>query len=85
MATIETGVETLVRLLKDTNENPLVRIGAAEGLAEIGGSKALSVLQDILIHFSSSAPEVRSAVAIALGKVVGRMQANSTFPCASES
>lgn len=80
MATIDTGIETLVKLLKDTKEHPLVRIGAAEGLAEIGGSEALSVLQDILIHFSSAAPEVRSAVAIALGKVVGRMQANSTFP-----
>ena len=85
MATIDTGIATLVKLLKDTKEHPLVRIGAAEGLAHAGGSKALSALEDILIHFSSSAPEVRSAVATALGQAIGRMQADGTFPNEAKS
>lgn len=72
MTNTNTGLDTLIKLLKDVKEDPQVRIGAAVGLAHAGGSKALSALEDILIHFSSSPPQVRAAAATALGQVIGR-------------
>ena len=76
MATVETGIQTLVKRLKDTSESEVVRIGAAEGLAYAGGTEALKALQDLIVHYSSSPSEVRSAAAVALGQAIGRMKAS---------
>ncbi|EMF0866897.1 HEAT repeat domain-containing protein [Pseudomonas aeruginosa] len=66
------ALDALVKVLKDKNEDPEVRVGAAVGLGHAGGPKALEALQAVLIHFSSSPAEIRAATAIAIGQLIGR-------------
>lgn len=72
MTNANTALETLIKLLKDVKEAPEVRIGAAVGLAHAGGPEAQNALEALLIHFSSSPPQVRAAAATALGQLIGR-------------
>jgi HEAT repeat protein len=59
-------VDRLRALLEDTGTHPALRASAAFALALRAGPESLSTLQP---HLEDSRPEVREAVAVAIGRL----------------